>query len=114
MEYLTAFVVGTVISWVSLLVVIPIAQKLADFSMPPWSQALWKLAVVAAAGNVVAVALDPVNFWLSAGVGGAVFWLIMWWWFDMDFFGALIAAGVSMILRSVVGAIMLALIGSVM
>lgn len=44
MEYVLGFLIGTAVSWVSLLIVMPIAQRLAEFSMPPWPEALWKLA----------------------------------------------------------------------
>ena len=44
MEYLLSFLIGTVITWVMLLIVLPIARLLADFSLPPWPDRMAKLA----------------------------------------------------------------------
>ena len=110
MGYVIALIFGTIVSWISLLIVVPIAQKIADFSFPPWSEALWKLAVVAAAGNAVSVFLGPVNFWLSTIAGAVIFWIIMWRWFDMDFFGLVVISGAGTILRSIAMIVVLGLI----
>lgn len=98
-EYLILILIGTAITWVGLLIVIPIAQKLADFAMPPWPETLWKLAVVAGAVNVVTVLLDPVNSWLALLVGAGVFWALMVRWFRIDLFGAVIIVFLSWMLR---------------
>ncbi len=109
MEYVLGFILGTILSWIGLLIVIPIAQKLADFSMPPWPEALWKLAVVAGAGNAVAVALGPINAWLSLIVGAVLFFVLMFKWFDIDFFGACVIVVATWVLRSVLMALLLGL-----
>ena len=105
MGYLLAlllmFLIMTLISWVSLLIVIPISQKLADFSMPPWPEALWKLAVVAASGNLLAIVLDPVNVVLSWIAGFVVLWILMVKWFHADFLGAVVVVLLSWIFRIV-------------
>ena len=101
MKYLLVFVLGTIISWVALNVVIPIAQKLGDFSMPPWREMAWKLAVIAAAGNLVTIILDPVNVFLSWVVGVIVFWTFMVKWFQVDFFGGFMIVVVSWVLQIV-------------
>ncbi|GAH67003.1 unnamed protein product, partial [marine sediment metagenome] len=87
-------------SWVSLLIIVPIARKLADFAFPPWPEALWKLAVIALACNVVAVALDPVHFILSLVAGAVVFFTLMVKWFEIDFFGAIMIVIVSWVVRA--------------
>ncbi len=112
MIYVTTFLVGTFVSWVGLLIVIPIAQKLADFSMPEWSERLWKLAIVAAAGSAISVALDPVNVWLSLIAGGIVFWVLMVKWFQIDIFGALIIMLVTTMVKWIFGAILLGILAS--
>ena len=99
--YSLVFVIGTAISWVTLLIVIPIAQKLADFSMPPWPETLWKLAVVAGAYNGVLLALTPVNIFLAWIAMAVVFFSLMVKWFDVDFFGAVIIVVVSAVVRFV-------------
>ena len=112
MEYALAFLVGTAISWIGLIIVIPIAQRIAEFSLPPWLETLWKLAVIAGAGNLVAILLDPVHFFLSWVVGFVVFWWLMVKWFDVDFFGAVIIVVVSWVIRILLMALIMgALIG---
>ncbi len=111
MEYVLVFLIGTVITWVSLIIIIPIAQKLAEFSMPPWPETLWKLAVVAAAGNIISVALDPLHHLLSWAVGFVVFWALMVKWFDVDLFGAVIIVVVSWFLRLVLVGLFLGALG---
>lgn len=101
MTYVIAFLVGTLISWISLLIVIPISRKLADFSMPPWPETLWKLAVVAASGNLLTIVLDPVHFVLGWVAGIVVFFVLMVKWFNVDFFGAVVIVVVSWIFRIV-------------
>lgn len=109
MTYVIIFVLGTIVSLISLLIVIPIARKLADFSMPPWPEALWKLAVVSACGNAVAMGLDHINGFLSLIVGAAVFWTFMVKWFDVDFFGAIVIVIVSWVLRIILGSVLIGL-----
>ncbi len=104
------FLIGTALSWVMLLIIIPIARKLADFSMPPWSQALWKLAVVAAVVNAIEIGLDPVNGWLSWIVSAIAFWVLMVKWFDVDFFGAVIIVVVTAVVRTLVITLLMALL----
>lgn len=99
MTFLVVFLLGTFISWVSLLIVIPIAQKLADFSFPPWCEALWKLAVVAAAANLAEILGSLASEMIGWIAGAAVFFALMYKWFDVDFFGAIIIVFVSWVLR---------------
>ncbi len=101
-------VVGTVISWVSLMIIVPIAQAIASFSMPPWPETMGKLAIVALVGNVLAVILEPINTFLSWVVGGIVFFYLMYRWFDVDVFGAIVIVVVSWVVRAL---LVLALIG---
>ena len=112
MEYIQHFVIASLISWVSLLIIIPIARKVADFSMPPWPETLWKLAVIAAAGNGVAVVLDPLNTFLSWAVGIFVFFGLLYKLFDVDFFGALVIVVVSWLVRVFLLAALIGVISS--
>ncbi|MDY7009618.1 MAG: hypothetical protein SVV80_02560 [Planctomycetota bacterium] len=112
MEYVIIFVLGSVISWISLMIVIPIAQKWAEFSMPPWPETMWKLAVVSACGNAVAMCLDPINGFLSWIVGAVVFWTFMVKWFDVDFFGAIVIVIISWVLRVVLGGVLIGILMS--
>ena len=99
MAIVAAILVGTVISWITLLIVIPIAQKLADFGMPPLPQMLWMLAVVAVASNGASTFLALVNPFLGLVGGFIVFWTLMWKWFDLDLWGAVIIVVVSWVIR---------------
>jgi len=110
MEYAILFLLLTFVSGVSLLIVIPIAQKLADFSMPPWPETLWKLALVAAGVNAIGLALDPVNVFLSWIVGAVAFWTIMVKWFDVDLFGAMVIVVVSWVARIILGQILVGIV----
>ena len=103
MYYALVFLLGTLISWVSLIIIIPIAQKMAEFSMPPWSETLWKLAAVSAAGNLVSLFIGPYSALGSWAVGGVVFWFLMWRWFDMDVFGAIVVTVISWVVRAILG-----------
>lgn len=99
--YVLSFLVATIITWVILLIVVPIAQKLADFGMPPWPEALWKLAVISGGVNLVSLALDPIHWLLAIVASAIVFWVLMVKWFQVDFFGAVIIVAIGWIVRSV-------------
>lgn len=73
--------------------------------MPLWPELLWKVAAIAAAGTVSAALLYPVNWLLAELVSAAIFWYLLYRWFDVDFFGAIIIAVAS---RVVYAALMLA------
>ena len=96
---LAAFAVSSVVTWVTLLIVVPIAQKVAKFGFPPWPETLWKLAVIALAVNGVTVALGPISGFLGWLVGFIVFWVLMVKWFQVDLWGALIIVIVAWLLR---------------
>ena len=85
-----AFPIGCVVHWILLLIVVPIAQKLADFALPPWRETMLKLGVVAVLVNTLVAGLDMVNVWLSLIGGAVLFWTLMVKWFEVDFLGAFI------------------------
>lgn len=99
MEYVVEFLVGTAITWVILLIVLPLAQKLADFGLPAWPQLLWQAALLSAIVNALSVALDPVSGWVSWLASLVVFWALMVKWFDVDFFGAIIIIVIGYLVR---------------
>jgi hypothetical protein len=100
MDFIGTFLIWTFISWVTLLVVIPIAQRLADFAMPPLGQLLWTLAVVAAVTNAVTLGLTLVNPFLGWLAGIIVFFVFMVKWFQIDFFGGVIIVVVSWVVSA--------------
>ena len=110
MIYVIAFLVGTLITWVTLLIVLPLAQKLADFGLPAWPQLLWQVALVAAIVNAVSMGLQSVGGVLEWLVTSVVFWVLMVKWFNVDFFGAVIIVVVNLVVRFVVGLMLVGLI----
>lgn len=101
MEYFINFVIGVVITWVMLMIVIPIARKIADFSMPPWPETMAKLAVVAAGVNLINIALGEVHGLLATIVSAIVFFTLLHKWFDIGLWGAVIIVVVSWFVRAV-------------
>jgi hypothetical protein len=93
-------VLGTVIQWVTLMLVIPISRKLADFSFPPLGEAMLKLAAVSFVVVLIRLLLSfvPVPYldWLVSGIA---FWILMAKWFDVDMFGAVVIVVVSLVIR---------------
>lgn len=60
-------VFASLLEWVLLLVVTPIAQRLADFSMPPAIEMAWKLAVLVLLKNAIGYGISVAanNRWLG-------------------------------------------------
>ncbi|MDP6045416.1 MAG: hypothetical protein QGH94_02630 [Phycisphaerae bacterium] len=85
-------------SWVSLVIVIAVGQNIADLSVPPWPETLWKLAVIAIVSNLIVVFL-PLGPILSALILIVVFWTLMVKWFQVDFLGAIILSAISAVIR---------------
>lgn len=109
MEFMQ-FVVGTVLNWVALMIVLPIAVRIGGFSFPGLKAAAPKLAVLVLATNVISLTLAPVIGIGAAVINLVVFWTAMVKWFDVDFFGAVVIMVVnlmvSMGLVVVIGALM--------
>lgn len=98
MEILILVLVGTFLSWISLVILIAIGQGLADLSVPPWPETLWKLAVIAAVVDVLTIAL-PLHPLLTSLIVAVVFWIFMVKWFQVDLLGAIILVVLSMVIR---------------
>ena len=84
-----AFLIQVFLQWVVLMIVIPLTQKLAEFSMPPWGEAMWKLAVTALAMTGAATlvgALIPSGL-ISWAVSTIVLWILLAKWLDVDGLG---------------------------
>jgi len=103
MEYVVVLLIESFLTWIMLLIVIPISQKLADFSMPSWGEVAWKLAVTSLAMNAatmpVALLIHPMLSW---PVGMIVLWALLAKWLDVDGFGMWIIVGVSFVVRNFV------------
>lgn len=89
MELIGPLLLYAFLNWLGLMIVIPIAGRLAGFGFPGFKEAAGKLAAL------VIVTLG-VQFYLGPSIGlfGVVvlnliiFWTAMVKWFDVDLFGA--------------------------
>ena len=106
---LLSFGIGTVLAWITLVITVAVGQKVADLSVPPWPETLWKLAVVVAAANAIAVALEPIHSIVGSVASLIVFWWLMVRWFDVTFLGAIILVLISWGIRT---ALLLLLLGA--
>ena len=104
---LVALIAGSIMEWVILLVVIPIAQRLADFSMPPALEMAKKLLGIVLLKSFIGAGIAMVLGGLFGSIAAAiVLWTGLTKIFDLDFFGAVMIVGVSFVLRAfVVGAL---------
>ena len=89
---------GTFLSWISLVILIAVGQGIADLGVPPWPETLWKLAVIAIVGDALVILLPP-NVLLVNLVAAVVYWTFMVKWFQVDFQGAIILALLSRFIR---------------
>jgi len=90
---------GILITWVLLMVIIPIAQKLGDFELPPMAERAWKLAIMAAALAVASALLGDTFFLIPFIVQFVITWTCMHFFFDADLFGVGMVYFVSMIVN---------------
>ncbi len=104
-----SLVLGTVVTWIILVIVVPISQKLSDFSFPPWSEALWKLAVVSAAITAAGIAGDQANWFVGFAASFLVLFILMYKWFDVDFRGVIIICVASAILSRLMAFLLMVL-----
>ena len=99
MEILLDIVVGTIISWVGLMIVVPIAGKWLGFGIPSLGEFAWKLAVIVLAASVVSAVLTPVHWALASVASFALIWLLMSRWFDADLLGVIVTLVLWWLLR---------------
>ena len=90
MDYLLYYLVSTAVFYVLLLAAVPLGRKFAEFGFPPWTQAAWKLAVMAAAAAAVSVFTAPFLWFFNIVLVFAVLWFFLWKWFDADALGAVV------------------------
>ena len=114
METFLAILIGALGTWITLLIVVPIAGRIASFSFPGWGQAVWKLGVIALATNVLTTTVGAFNGTLAWIVGMVVFWVLMVKWFDVDFLGAVVIVVVSWLVRIFVFGAIIAAIATAM
>ena len=92
MTALLALLIGSAVEWLILCAVVPLAQRLADFSLPPPLEMAWKLFLIVLATNLVSYGVGtglgvPL---LGSIVGLVVFWAGIVKVFEVDLFGAVI------------------------
>jgi hypothetical protein len=99
MDYLLGFAIGVAITWVMLMIVIPIARLIADFSLPPWPETMVRLLVIAAAVNFIQIFLGEVNGLLAIIASAIVFFTLLHKWFDVDVWAAIMIVIISWAVR---------------
>ena len=111
MDVIAELVVGSAIEWLILLVVIPIAQRLADFSMPPALEMAKKLFIIVLLKSIIGMGIAMILGGFPGSIAAAiVLWTGLVKLLDLDFFGAIMIVVVSFVLRSFVLSALLALI----
>ena len=108
MESILFLAIESFSEWVLLLVVIPIAQRLADFSTPGLPELAWKLIVIVAIKNVAALGVTMVISPFYGEIAGIVLFLAaLTKVLDLDVFGAIMIVLVSWMLRNFLLAVLL-------
>jgi hypothetical protein len=106
MDILLNILVGALGTWITLMIVVPIAGRIARFSFPGLGAAAWKLAVVALVTNALTVVVALASGFVGWVAGLIVFWVLMVKWFDVDLLGAVLIVVISWLVRIfLVGAI---------
>lgn len=97
MALVIAYGIISLLEWMLLLVVIPIAQRLADFDLPPAFEMAWKLLLIVIIQNGVGwCAYEISQLWfVELLAGGLAFWIGMWRVFRLDVFGAVVIMVIS-------------------
>ena len=113
MEFVLTLVIGVPLNWAALMLVIPLAARIAGFSFPGIKEAALKLAVVVLVTNVIALTLAP-----AIGIGASVINLVIFWtamvkWFDVDLMGAVVIVVLSYLVNIAMGIVMVGLFGLV-
>ncbi len=107
---MTALAISIAVEWVVLMVVLPIAQRLADFALPDLVERSWKLLVIIVASTLAAMFLGAINPLVGMIASVAVFWIGMVKVFDVDMFGAVIIVVIRWLVNwLLVGALVVAL-----
>lgn len=96
MEPYLELAIGIVFSWITLVIVLPIARKLSDFSLPPWQQTVPRLGVIAAATYLAQFLVGMfAGGFLGSIASIIVFFGLLYKWFDIDVWAAVIIVVVS-------------------
>ena len=109
---MTGLIVGSLINWAVLMLVIPLASRIARFSFPGLKESAWKLAIVVLATNLIAFALGPVIGMWAAIVNLVIFSTAMVKWFDVDFTGAMVIVVLNFFVNFFVGFVLAMIIVS--
>ena len=108
MTVLLTLLICCAVEWLVLCFVVPIAQRLADFSLPPPVEMAGKLLVIVLTTNLVSFGIIALigSSLLANILALAVFWGGMVKVFEVDMFGAIIIVVMRFLVQMfVVGAI---------
>lgn len=93
-------VVQSILTWIVLMVIVPFAQRVAEFGLPPLGEMAWKLMVVVVLANTIEVTFGLAGWWVGWLAGGVAFWAGMYQVFEgLDFFGACIIVVINWVLQ---------------
>lgn len=111
-DLVLGILVAFVIQWAILMVVIPIAGRIAGFSFPGFKFAAGRLAVVVLATSIASAFLSPVSSLLAWAVSLVIFWVAMVKWFDVDLMGAAVICVVNFFVQMGAGFVLAAIAAS--
>lgn len=107
-----AFLISVAVDWLALMIVLPVAQRLADFALPGLVERSWKLLAIILASSLTTLVVALAQPLVGTLAGLAVFWIGMVKVFDVDFFGAVIIVLIRWLLGMFVTAALVGLLVS--
>ena len=100
MEVYLELGIGILFSWIVLAIVMPIARKLSDFSLPPWQETVPKVGVIAAMTYLTQYFVGAfISGFLGYVASVIVFFAMLYKWFDIDAWAAMVIVIVSWVVR---------------
>lgn len=96
------FFLLTGVSWLSLLVILPVAQAFGSMCLPTWPDRIWRTGIVACAGTWAGMVAGMVHWALAPFACALVLWSLMRRWFDMDAYALVVTAILSWTLQALV------------
>lgn len=111
MDFVLRLVIGVPLNWAALMLVIPLAARIAGFSFPGIKESAWKLAVVVLVTTVIALTLAPAIGFGASVINFAIFWTAMVKWFDVDLIGAVVIVVLSFFVNMAMGMVIVGLFG---
>jgi hypothetical protein len=102
--FIVAAAIQTIVNWVVLMIVIPVAQRLGDFDLPNLPDRWWRILIMAAALTATHVLVHQTELGLIIGsiLAFIVLWAFMYIYFDADAFGTVMVVVVLQVVDFIV------------